>query len=174
MNRIKHGQINKWYPAKAGEILEFVATKPRHVKFEVTTNSNIEVWVSTTKKMQDAILIGTSNGKTEIQYTANETTYCQIKAEKGSAVFVNLPDLDQTRVQPEEAVYTNIEPRINNSTEFDKMMQFMKYNEALRNEELEVERSALRAELAKIQAIQADEAIIEAEEIQEDAGETPT
>jgi len=174
MNRIKHGQINKWFPAQPGEVLEFVASKPRHVKFEVTTNSNIEIWVATNKKMQDAILIGTSDSKTEVQYTANETTYCQIKAQKGSAVFVNLPDLDQTRVQPDESVYTNIEPRINQSTEFDRMMQLMKHNETIRNQELEVERAVLRAEVAKIKAVQVDEAIVEAEEAEENAGETST
>ena len=174
MNRIKHGQINKWFPAQAGEVLEFVANKPRHVKFEITTNSNIEIWVATNKKMQDAILVGTSDAKTEVQYTANETTYCQIKAQKGSSVFVNLPDLDQTRVQPEEIVYTNIEPRINQSTEFDRMMQFMKHNESIRNQELEAERAVLRAEVAKIKAVQVDEAIVEAEEAEENAGETTT
>lgn len=172
MNRIKHGQINKWFPAKAGEIFEFVANKPRHVKFEVTTNSNIEIWVATNKKMQDAILVGTSDAKTEVQYTANETTYCQIKAQKGSSVFVNLPDLDQTRVQPEEAVYTNIEPRINQSTEFDRMMQYMKHNEAIRNQELEAERAQLREAIRNLETAPTPEPIVEAET--EDAGETTT
>ena len=172
MNRIKHGQINKWFPAQAGEILEFVANKPRHVKFEITTNSNIEIWVATNKKMQDAILIGTSDAKTEVQYTANETTYCQIKAQKGSSVFVNLPDLDQTRVQPEEAVYTNIEPRINKSTEFDRMMQFMKHNEAIRNQELEAERAQLREAIRNLETAPTPEPLVEAET--EDAGETTT
>ena len=172
MNRIKHGQIKKWFPAQAGEILEFVANKPRHVKFEVTTNSNIEIWVATNKKMQDAILIGTSDAKTEVQYTANETTYCQIKAQKGSSVFLNLPDLDQTRVQPEEAVYTNIEPRINQSTEFDRMMQYMKHNEAIRNQELEAERAQLREAIRNLETAPTPEPTAEAET--EDAGETTT
>jgi len=121
--------------------------------------------------MQDAILIGTSDAKTEVQYTANETTYCQIKAQKGSSVFVNLPDLDQTRVQPEEAVYTNIEPRINQSTEFDRMMQFMKHNEAIRNQELEAERAQLREAIRNLETAPTPEPTVEAEE---DAGETTT
>jgi len=172
MNRIKHGQIDKWFSAQAGEVIEFVANKPRHVKFEITTNSNIEIWVATNKKMQDAILIGTSDSKTEVQYTANETTYCQIKAQKGSSVFVNLPDLDQTRVQPEEAVYTNIEPRINQSTEFDRMMQYMKHNEAIRNQELEAERAQLREAIRNLETAPTPEPTVEAET--EDAGETTT
>ena len=45
--------------------------------------------------MSDAVLVGTSNGKTEIQYTAPATTYVQIKAEKSAALFVNIPDIDQ-------------------------------------------------------------------------------
>jgi hypothetical protein len=122
--------------------------------------------------MQDAILIGTSDAKTEVQYTANETTYCQIKAQKGSSVFLNLPDLDQTRVQPEEAVYTNIEPRINKSTEFDRMMQFMKHNEAIRNQELEAERAQLREAIRNLETAPTPEPLVEAET--EDAGETTT
>ena len=80
MNRIKHGNVNKWTATKAGQVIEFESSKPRHVKFEITANSNIEIWVADNQKMSDAVLVGTSNGKTEIQYTAPATTYVQIKA----------------------------------------------------------------------------------------------
>ena len=173
MNRIKHGNINKWSKAKAGDVIEFASSKPRHVKFEVTANSNIEVWVANDNKMSDAVLVGTSNGKTEVQYTAPATTYVQIKAEKSADIFVNIPDIDQTTVNSDEPSFTSIEPRVNNSTEFDRMVQFMKHNETQRNAQLEAERAVLRAEVAKIKAVQADEAIVEAEEAAEDAGETP-
>jgi len=174
MNRIKHGNVNKWTVTKAGQVIEFASSKPRHVKFEITANSNIEIWVSDNKKMSDAVLVGTSNGKTEIQYTAPATTYVQIKAEKSADVFVNIPDLDQAVENTDNPSFTSIEPRVNNSTEFDRMMAFMKHNETQRNAQLEAERAVLRAEVAKIKAVQADEAIIEAEEAEaEDAGETP-
>ena len=175
MNRIKHGNISKWSKAKAGQIIEFASSKPRHVKFEITVNSSIELWVSDNKKMTDAVLMGTTtHGKTEIQYTAPLTTYVQIKAEKLADVFVNIPDLDQAVENTDNPSFTSIEPRVNNSTEFDRMVAFMKHNETQRNAQLEAERAALRAEVAKIKAVQADEAIIEAEEAQaEDAGETP-
>jgi len=174
MNRIKHGNVNKWTAAKAGQVIEFASSKPRHVKFEITTNSNIEIWVSDNNKMSDAVLVGTSNGKTEIQYTAPATTYVQIKAEKSADLFVNIPDLDQAVENTDNPSFTSIEPRVNNSTEFDRMVQFMKHNETQRNAQLEAERAVLRAEVAKIKAVQADEAIIEAEEAEaEDAGETP-
>ena len=174
MNRIKHGNVNKWTVAKAGQVIEFASSKPRHVKFEITANSNIEIWVADNNKMSDAVLVGTSNGKTEIQYTAPATTYVQIKAEKSADLFVNIPDLDQAVENTDNPSFTSIEPRVNNSTEFDRMMTFMKHNETQRNAQLEVERAALRAEVAKIKAVQADEAIIEAEEAAaEDAGETP-
>ena len=98
----------------------------------------------------------------------------QIKAEKSADVFVNIPDLDQAVQNTDNPSFTSIEPRVNNSTEFDRMMTFMKHNEQQRNAQLEAERAALRAEVAKIKAVQADEAIIEAEEAEaEDAGETP-
>jgi len=173
MNRIKHGNISKWSQAKAGDVIEFASSKPRHVKFEITANSNIEVWVANDNKMSDAVLVGTSNGKTEIQYTAPATTYVQIKAEKSSAVFVNIPDIDQSVQNSDEPSFTSIEPRVNNSTEFDRMVQFMKHNETQRNAQLEAERAALRAEVAKIKA--EAETVVEApqEAETEDAGETP-
>ena len=173
MNRIKHGNTTKWSAAKAGQIIEFASSKPRHVKFELTANSNVEIWVANDNKMSDAVLIGTSNGKTEIQYTASATTFVQIKAEKSADVFVNIPDVDQSVQNSDEPSFTSIEPRVNNSTEFDRMVQFMKHNETQRNAQLEAERSALRAEVAKIKA-EAEtvvEAPVEAET--EDAGETP-
>ena len=173
MNRIKHGNINKWSQAKAGDVIEFASNKPRHVKFEITANSNIEVWVANDNKMSAAVLVGTSNGKTEIQYTAPATTYVQIKAEKTADVFVNIPDLDQAVENTDNPSFTSIEPRVNNSTEFDRMVQFMKHNEIQRNAQLEAERAVLRAEVAKIKA-EAEtvvEAPVEAEA--EDAGETP-
>ena len=89
MNRIKHGNVNKWTATKAGQVIEFASSKPRHVKFEITANSNIEVWVASDAKMSQPVLVGTSNGKTEIQYTAPATTYVQIKAEKSADVFIN-------------------------------------------------------------------------------------
>jgi len=57
MNRIKHGNVNKWTVAKAGQVIEFASSKPRHVKFEITANSNIEIWVSDNNKMSDAVLV---------------------------------------------------------------------------------------------------------------------
>jgi len=173
MNRIKHGNVNKWTATKAGQVIEFASSKPRHVKFEITANSNIEVWVASDAKMSQPVLVGTSNGKTEIQYTAPATTYVQIKAEKTADIFVNIPDLDQAVENTDNPSFTSIEPRVNNSTEFDRMMAFMKHNETQRNAQLEAERAALRAEVAKIKA-QAEtvvEAPVEAEA--EDAGETP-
>jgi hypothetical protein len=173
MNRIKHGNVNKWTATKAGQVIEFASSKPRHVKFEITANSNIEIWVSDNNKMSDAVLVGTSNGKTEIQYTAPATTYVQIKAEKSADVFVNIPDLDQAVENTDNPSFTSIEPRVSTGTEYDKIAMMMKYNQQQMEQQLEAERAALRAEVAKIKA-EAEtvvEAPVEAEA--EDAGETP-
>jgi hypothetical protein len=173
MNRIKHGNVNKWTATKAGQVIEFASSKPRHVKFEITANSNIEIWVADNQKMSDAVLVGTSNGKTEIQYTAPETTYVQIKAEKSADVFVNIPDLDQAVQNTDNPSFTSIEPRVSTGTEYDKIAMMMKYNQQQMEQQLEAERAALRAEVAKIKA-EAEtvvEAPVEAEA--EDAGETP-
>ena len=140
--------------------------------FEVTANSNIEVWVASDAKMSQAVLVGTSNGKTEIQYTAPATTYVQIKAEKSASVFVNIPDLDQSVQNSDEPSFTSIEPRTSNGTEYDRMAMLMRYNQQQMEQQLEAERSALRAEVAKIKA--EAETVVEApqEAETEDAGET--
>jgi len=173
MNRIKHGNISKWSQAKAGDVIEFASSKPRHVKFEITTNSNIEVWVANDNKMSDAVLVGTSNGKTEIQYTAAATTYVQIKAEKSASLFVNIPDIDQSVQNSDQPSFTTIEPRVSTSTEYDKIAMMMKYNQQQMEQQLEAERAALRAEVAKIKT--EAETVVEApqEAETEDAGETP-
>jgi len=173
MNRIKHGNISKWSQAKAGDVIEFASSKPRHVKFEVTANSNIEVWVASDAKMSQAVLVGTSSGKTEIQYTAPATTYVQIKAEKSADVFVNIPDLDQAVENTDNPSFTSIEPRVSTGTEYDKIAMMMKYNQQQMEQQLQAERAALRAEVAKIKA--EAETLVEApqEAETEDAGETP-
>ena len=173
MNRIKHGNINKWTSTKAGQVIEFASSKPRHVKFEITANSNIEIWVADNNKMSDAVLVGTSNGKTEIQYTAPATTYVQIKAEKSADVFVNIPDLDQAVENTDNPSFTSIEPRVSTGTEYDKIAMMMKYNQQQMEQQLQAERAVLRAEVAKIKA--EAETVVEApvEAKTEDAGETP-
>lgn len=173
MNRIKHGNINKWSKSKAGDIIEFASRKPRHVKFEITTNSNIEVWVSNDNNMSDAVLVGTSNVKTEVQYTAPATTYVQIKAEKSADIFVNIPDIDQTTVNSDAPSFTSIEPRVSTGTEYDKIAMMMKYNQQQMEQQLAAERAVLRAEVAKIKA--EAETVVEAplEAEAEHAGETP-
>jgi len=173
MNRIKHGNVNKWTATKAGQVIEFASSKPRHVKFEITANSNIEIWVSDNNKMSDAVLVGTSNGKTEIQYTAPATTYVQIKAEKSADVFVNIPDLDQAVENTDNPSFTSIEPRVSTGTEYDKIAMMMKYNQQQMEQQLQAERAVLRAEVAKIKA--EAETVVEAplEAEAEDAGETP-
>jgi len=173
MNRIKHGNVNKWTATKAGQVIEFASSKPRHVKFEITANSNIEVWVASDAKMSQPVLVGTSSGKTEIQYTAPATTYVQIKAEKTADIFVNIPDLDQAVENTDNPSFTSIEPRVSTGTEYDKIAMMMKYNQQQMEQQLAAERAALRAEVAKIKA-EAEtvvEAPVEAEA--EDAGETP-
>ena len=173
MNRIKHGNVNKWTATKAGQVIEFASSKPRHVKFEITANSNIEVWVASDAKMSQPVLVGTSSGKTEIQYTAPATTYVQIKAEKTADIFVNIPDLDQAVENTDNPSFTSIEPRVSTGTEYDKIAMMMKYNQQQMEQQLAAERAALRAEVAKIKA-EAEtvvEAPVEAET--EDAGETP-
>ena len=173
MNRIKHGNVDNWTATKAGQVIEFASSKPRHVKFEITANSNIEVWVASDAKMSQPVLVGTSNGKTEIQYTAPATTYVQIKAEKTADIFVNIPDLDQAVENTDNPSFTSIEPRVSTGTEYDKIAMMMKYNQQQMEQQLAAERAALRAEVAKIksEAQTVIEAPVEAEA--EDAGETP-
>ena len=149
MKSLKNGQLSSWKKISSGQIIPFQSNKPRHVKFQITANSNVEIWAGTDPKLSDGVLLGTSSEKTQIEYTAISSSYVMIKAEKSADIYINARDLDQTILNTDTPAFTNIEPRTNNSTEFDRMMQYVKLNEHRRDAELATERAAMRAELAK-------------------------
>jgi hypothetical protein len=150
MKTLKNGPLVAWKQVEAGRVIEFLSTKPRHVKFQITANSPVEIWAASDEEMSDGVLIGASDEKVSVEYTANGTSYVLIKAEKKAAVFINAPDVDQTVSQSEKPSFTSIEPRVRNNTEFDRMFQYVKLNEQRREAELATERAALRAEMAKL------------------------
>jgi hypothetical protein len=96
-----------------------------------------------------------------------------IKAEKNSAVFVNIPDIDQrVSLEPKDS-HVNIEPRVRNNDEFARMMQWVKLNEKRRDEQLAQERAELqrmRDEIAAKSAPAADTAPVE---VKDDATSEP-
>ena len=151
MKTFKNGPLAQWKKVKAGDVISFESTKARHVRFEVVANSPIEVWAGHKEDASDFVLVGATGDKCRVEYTALGTSYAMIKAEKNSAVYVNVPDVDQ-RVSPSEKdSHVSIEPRVRNNDEFAKMMHWVKLNERRRDEALAEERAALaamRAELA--------------------------
>lgn len=181
MKTLKNGPLAAWTRVEPGQVLDFKSWKPRHVKFQVTANSPIEIWAASDPEMTDKILIGCGDEKLQVEYTSTSDSYVMIKAEKKSAIYVNCPDLDQSVEQSESPSFTSIEPRVRNNTEVDRMMQLMKLNEQRRDAALAAERAVLRAEMAKLgqaaeQVEKAEEVIEnEVEEVNDDTGvETAT
>jgi hypothetical protein len=176
MKTLKNGPLAAWSKVEPGQVLDFRSSKPRHVKFQVTANSAIEIWAGSDSEMTDSILIGCGNEKLQVEYTATGDSYVMIKAEKKSAIYVNIPDLDQNVQESELPSFTSIEPRVRNNTEVDRMMQLMKLNEKRRDAELAAERAVLRAEMAKLgqaaETVAAAEQVIEneVEEVNDDNG----
>jgi hypothetical protein len=148
MKHFKNGHIGQWQAVKAGDVIKFEANKPKRVEFQVIANSKVEVWAAAAEDMVDAVLQGTADDKVAIEYTAIGTSYVQIKAEKGSAVFVNIPDVDQRIENSGKDSFVNIEPRVRNNDEFARMMHWVKLNEQRRDAELAQE----RAQLAELKA----------------------
>lgn len=167
MKSFKNGPLRSWTKVKAGEVIAFASTKPRHVKFEVVANSPVEIWAGSKEDASDFVLVGASDEKIRVEYTAEGTSFAMIKAEKNSAVFVNIPDIDQrVSLEPKDS-HVNIEPRVRNNDEFSRMMQWVKLNEKRRDEQLAQERAELqrmRDEIAAKAAPVADTAPVEAKD----------
>lgn len=152
MKTFKNGPVSAWSEYKAGDVMAFPAHKPRHVKFTVLSNSQVEVWVSSDEALTDAVLMGASAEKMQVEFTVDQDCWVQIRAQKGSKTFVNLPDLDQSLANSGLETYTVIEPRLNNTSEFDRMMQIVKFNERQREASMQQERDALYAKMAELEA----------------------
>jgi hypothetical protein len=152
MINFKNGPLASWKQIAPGDVIEFKSNKPRHVRFQLTANSPVEIWAGSDPAMSDAVLIGATDQKCQIEFTSNGTSFVMIKAEKKSAVYINAPDFNQSVKQSEKPSFTSIEPRIKKNTEFDRMMQMMRLNEEQRNRELAAERAELRAKIAELGA----------------------
>jgi hypothetical protein len=148
MKHFKNGHIGQWQAVKAGDVIKFEANKPKRVEFQVIANSKVEVWASAVEDMADAVLQGTADDKVAIEYTSVGTSYVQIKAEKGAAVFVNIPDVDQRIENSGKDSFVSIEPRVRKNDEFSRMMHWVRLNEMRRDTQLAEE----RAELVRLKA----------------------
>jgi hypothetical protein len=152
MKHFKNGHIGQWQKVNAGDVIKFESSKAKRVEFQVNANSKVEVWASTSEDMKDAVLQGSADDKVAVEYIAVGTSYVQIRAEKGAAVFVNIPDLDQ-RIEPTASEsFTTIEPRVRNNDEFARMMHWVKLNEQRRDAQMAQERkelAALKAQLSQ-------------------------
>mgnify|MGYP006075286209 FL=1 len=174
MLTFKNGPLAAWKQITAGDVIEFKSNKPRHVRFQLTANSPVEIWAGSDSDLSDAVLIGATDQKCQIEFTSKGTSFVMIKAEKKSAVYINAPDFNQSVAQSEKPSFTSIEPRIKKNTEFDRMMQMMRLNEEQRNRELAAERAELRAKIAELgtqpnQPQDVPEDVIEPEEQLDDA-----
>jgi hypothetical protein len=63
-----------------------------------------------------------------------------------------MPDLDQSLANNGLETYTVVEPRLNNTSEFDRMMQIVKFNERQREAAMADERASMQARLAELEA----------------------
>jgi hypothetical protein len=170
MKHFKNGELTNWKPVEAGTILEFATYKPKNVKFQVLSNSCIEIWVSHSNDMKGAVLQAVADDKVSVEFVTVKDCYVQIKAEKKAAVFVNIRDVDQNVVAVGES-FTNIEPRVRDNSEFARMMHWVKLNEQRREAAMRLEREELahlKAEL-KQQAAQ-EQKEVELKVVDEDAG----
>jgi hypothetical protein len=149
MKTFKNGPLADWKQIEAGQMIPFLSNKARRVKFQIIANSQIEVWVGTDENLTDGKLQAEGSGKASVEYTHVGNSYVMIKAEKKSAVYINVPDIDQTVEESEKPSFTSIEPRVRNNTDVDRMMQLLKYNQQQNEAMLAKERENMRAEMAK-------------------------
>lgn len=148
MKHFKNGALSEWQQVEAGTVLKFESTKYKTVSFQVNANSALEVWAADNEEMNNAVLQAAANDKCYVEYGAKGTSWVQIRAEKKSAVFVNIRDVDQRIENSGKDSHVNIEPRVRNNDEFARMMHWVKLNEERRDAEMAQE----RADLAKVKA----------------------
>lgn len=164
MKHFKAGNLTNWADYKGGAI-EFAASKPRYVKFEVMANSPVEVWACDTKDMKGATLVAVGNDKMSVEYTADATSYVELRAEKGSKVFTNIRDLDQKLEHSGEPSFVVVEPRVRESSDLNRILQYVKMNEEAREKQLAGDRARIAAQMAELQKQQqADPVVEQAEE----------
>jgi hypothetical protein len=152
MKTFKNGPVSGWRAYDLKDVMHFGTNKPRHVKFGVISNSTVEVWVSDNEALLEPCLMASSAEKMQVEFTIDKDCWVQIRAQKGSKTFVNLPDLDQSLANNGLETYTVIEPRLNNTSEFDRMMQIVKFNERQREALMAQERADMQARLAELEA----------------------
>lgn len=152
MKTFKNGPVSGWKPYALQDVMHFGTNKPRHVRFGVLSNSTVEVWVSDNEALLDPVLMASSSEKMQVEFTIDQDCWVQIRAQKGSKTFVNMPDLDQSLANNGLETYTVIEPRLNNTSEFDRMMQIVKFNERQREAAMADERASMQARLAELEA----------------------
>ena len=148
MKHFKNGALSEWQQIEAGTVLKFESTKYKTVSFQVNANSAIEVWAADNADMNNAVLQAAADDKCVVEYGAKGSSWVQIRAEKKSAVFVNIRDVDQRMDNSGKDSHVNIEPRVRNNDDFARMMHWVKLNEERRNAEMAAE----RADLAKVKA----------------------
>lgn len=148
MKHFKNGALSEWQQVEAGTVLKFESNKYKTVTFQVNANSAIEVWAADNADMNNAVLQAAADDKCAVEYGARGASWVQIRAEKKSAVFVNIRDVDQRIDNSGKDSHVNIEPRVRNNDEFSRMMHWVKLNEQRRDAEMAQE----RAELAKMKA----------------------
>lgn len=148
MKHFKNGALSEWQQVEAGTVLKFESTKYKTVSFQVNANSAIEVWAADNADMNNAVLQAAADDKCVVEYGARGSSWVQIRAEKKSAVFVNIRDVDQRIENSGKDSHVNIEPRVRNNDEFARMMHWVKLNEQRRDAEMAQE----RAELSKVKA----------------------
>lgn len=161
MKHFKAGNLTNWAHYKGGQI-KFGANKPRYVKFEIMANSPVEVWACETKDMKTATLVAVGNDKMSVEYTADATSYVELRAEKGSNVFTNIRDLDQKLDHSGDPSFVVVEPRVRESSDVNRIMQYVKMNEEARDRQMARERANLRKEMQiELEKAKGQETVVE-------------
>jgi hypothetical protein len=161
----------EWAMMLPGEVIEFDAPNSRRVvTITVQTNGPCSVHVGSDPAMTGKVLAAYAEGRFEVQYSAGGKSYVEFSAPEGTEIYIHSLARTHRVERIETPSYTNIEPRNRRNTEFDRMMQLMRYNEARRNEQQKAELAKLRDDLkAEYEAKEAKKAEREAKKAEREA-----
>jgi hypothetical protein len=128
------------------DVFKTLPDKPRAVRIQVNTTGPVNVMAADNADMMEPRLLASVNGLAEIEFTTTKDVFVEYRSERGAVAYVTGTARDHVVEAVGEEVFTTIEPRTNENSQFRMMRALMMQNQRRVQEMLAEERAALAAE----------------------------
>lgn len=147
---MKHFDIKspeRWHPLSTGEVIKIEAPNgPRKMRLSFNTTSKVAIHVGTDENMKGRALLAASDGMFDVSADVAGEAYIAVSIDPGGEAWMASHTAPMVVSTTKDEVFTTVEPMNRRNGEYDRMLQFMKMNEARRDAQLNEERKKLRQE----------------------------